>query len=54
MSERGTTYQLRRRAHILFLYCYPEYESNLRINHSLIVDLGQVFETIPTIDVWAI
>ena len=36
---------------MIFIHHYPEYESNFGIDHSRIVDLLQVFETIPTIDV---
>ena len=38
---------------IRFLH-YPEYESDLGIDHSRIVDLLQVVETVSTIDVWTI
>ena len=33
---------------MIFNYYYPEYESKLGIDHSRIVDLLQVFDTIPT------
>ena len=37
-----------------FIGYYPEYESKLRIDHSRIVDLLQVFYISGTMDMWAI